>query len=328
MFGSGSGRPQVRGKGSMVDIIQLHDAKAQNGESPVWKNEESALYWTDIYAQRLHRYDALTGARREWSLVERLASFAFCEEGNEGGEVGGMAGSFHSGFALFNPFKGTRTWISRPLLEDKRVYFNDGRCDRSGLAYWTGSTDVSKKEGSGGLYRFGADGSCRRMVDGIISSNGIAFSPDNRTLYYADTRSYVILQFDHDPATGHLANRRVFVDIGEKGGFADGSAVDAEGYYWNARVHRGTIIRYRPDGTVEREIEVPTQAPTMVAFGGADLRTMYITSGCRPLSPEQLARETQAGSLFSMRVDVPGLPEPRFRPQPSLLARPSEPLLA
>ena len=313
----------------MVDIIQLHDARAENGESPVWKSEESALYWTDIYAQRLHRYDAKTGARREWLLVERLASFALCEnvDGNDG-EGFFMAGSFHGGFALFDPYRNTRAWVSRPLLEDKRVYFNDGRCDRSGLAYWTGSTDVSKKEASGGLYRFGADGSCRRMADGIISSNGIAFSPDNRTLYYADTRSYVIWQFDHDPATGNLANRRVFVDIGEQGGFADGSAVDAEGHYWNARVHRGTIIRYRPDGTVEREIGVPTQAPTMVAFGGDDYRTMYVTSGRRPLSPEQLARETHAGSLFSLRVDVPGLPEPRFKPQAALLALPTGPLLA
>ena len=303
------------------DIRQLHDARAENGESPVWHGEEAALYWTDIFTDRLHRYDEATGEKREWRLVEHLASFALCEGG-------GMAGSFHSGFALFDPYKGTRAWVSRPLLADDRVYFNDGRCDRSGLAYWTGSTDRSKKLAIGALYRFGADGSCRRMAEGIISSNGIAFSPDNRTLYYADTRNYVVWQFDHDPATGNLANRRVFVNVGEKGGFIDGSAVDAEGHYWNARVHRGTIIRYRPDGTVEREIEVPTQAPTMVAFGGADLQTLYVTSGRRPLSPEQLANDPQAGSLFSLRVDVPGLPEPRFKPEARLRALPTEPLLA
>lgn len=312
----------------MDKITQLHDAKAQNGESPVWMAEERALYWTDIYAQKLHRYDAVTGKDREWRLKERLASFALCETGGKGGgDVGCMAGSFHSGFALFWPDQGRRAWVSRPLLDDARVYFNDGRCDRSGLAFWTGSTDLGKKLPIGALYRFGADGSCRRMAEGTISSNGIAFSPDNRILYYADTRSYVIWQFDHDPATGNIANRRVFVNVGEEGGLADGAAVDAEGHYWGTRVHRGSIIRYRPDGSVEREIAMPTKCPTMVAFGGDDLKTLYITSGIRPLSPEQLAAETQAGSLFSMRVDVPGLPEPRFKPSRQLLAAPTEPLL-
>ncbi len=318
-------------------ISQLQDGRAENGESPVWNAQERALYWTDIYSQKLHRYDAVTGSDREWHLRERLASFAFCESGGEvegegegegGGEAGGMAGSFHSGFALFWPDRGTRAWVSRPLLGDERVYFNDGRCDRSGMAYWTGSTDTGKKLPIGALYRFGADGSCRRMAEGTISSNGIAFSPDNRILYYADTRSYVVWQFDHDPATGNLANRRVFVNVGAEGGLADGAAVDAEGHYWSARVHRGSIIRHRPDGSVEREIAMPTKCPTMVAFGGEDLQTLYITSGIRPLSPAQLAVETQAGSLFSMRVDVPGLPEPRFRPSRQLLAAPTEPLLA
>ncbi len=317
----------------MGTIAQLHDAKAQNGESPVWKAEERALYWTDIYSQKLHRYDAATGEDREWKLKERLASFAFCDGGGENGgvagsQVGCMAGSFHSGFALFWPDKGTRAWVSRPPLADAGVYLNDGRCDRSGLAFWTGSTDLGKKLPIGALYRFGADGSCRRMAEGTISSNGIAFSPDNRILYYADTRSYVVWQFDHDPATGNLANRRVFVNVGAEGGLADGAAVDAEGHYWGTRVHRGSIIRHRPDGSVEREIAMPTKCPTMVAFGGDDLQTLYITSGIRPLSPEQLAVETQAGSLFSMRVDVPGLPEPRFKPAKKLLAAPTEPLLA
>ena len=287
------------------------EAKAELGEGPVWVAEENALYWTDIYGCLLNRLDVKTGVNRAWPVKDRLGSFALCEGG-------GFIAALHSGFAYLDVEAGTLSWVARPLAADASVYLNDGRCDRSGRFYWAGTVDRSKVNKGGSLYRLSAQGTCSCVAaDVVISSNGIAFSPDNTVLYYADSRGLVIWRFDHDPATGNISNRTLFATIPEGEGFADGAAVDAEGCYWSARVFGGRILRYRPDGAIDRDIHLPFQNPTMVAFGGPDLRTLYITTSRRNLDEEQLVLQ-KAGSVFAMRVDVPGLPEPRFQIDPSL----------
>lgn len=294
-------------------------ATAELGEGPVWAERENALYWADATAGQLNRLDVRTGTNQMWQLKDRLGSFALCEGG-------GVIAALHKGFAFLDIEAGVMSWVARPFPTEAKLHLNDGRCDRSGRFYWAGTVDETRVERNGALFRLSADGKCTQMAAGVISSNGTAFSPDNRVLYYADSRGLEIWRFDHDPATGDLSNRQLFASIAEGEGLPDGAAVDAEGYYWSARVFGGRIFRYRPDGTIDRSILLPFQNPTMVAFGGPQLRTLYITSSPRNLDELEAARQ-KAGSVFAMEVDVPGLPEPRFRVSDTVRHGPREPLV-
>jgi L-arabinonolactonase len=305
--------------GSMSELSRVLDAKAQIAESPVWYPESNSLYWTEIHGFRLHRLNVETGEDQAWTVKEKVSSFAICNENL-------LVAALHSGFALINLKDGTLARIAQPLDPELHVHMNDGRCDRSGRFFWAGSLHHPRTMKNGALFRLSADGECRQMADGVIASNGVAFSPDNRILYYADSRGPHIWAFDHDPVTSELSNRRIFAALEPGKGLPDGAAVDSEGCYWTALFMGRRIVRYRPDGEIDRVIDVPFDNPTMVAFGGPDYRTLYITSGRGNLSPEQLASQPLAGGIFRMAVDVPGLPEPRFKPSAKLLALPTESL--
>lgn len=293
--------------------------EARIGEGPVWSAEERALYWTEIHGFRLHRLDTVTGETRSWPVKEKVASFALCEGG-------GLVASLHGGFALIDLDAERLIRLAEPFGPELEVHLNDGRCDRSGRHFWSGTLHEPRTRKNGALFRLSGDGVATEMAGGVIASNGIAFSPDNRVLYYADSRGPVIWAFDHDAATGSLAHRRLFATVPAGEGMPDGAAVDAEGCYWSARFMGHRIVRYRPDGKVEREIPMPVTNATMMAFGGADYRTLYITTGRGALGPEALAAEPWAGGILAMTVDVPGLPEPRFKPHPVLWTRRRESL--
>jgi sugar lactone lactonase YvrE len=292
---------------------------ARIGESPVWSDAESALYWTEIHDRKLRRLDTLTGASRTWPVKEKVASFALCEGG-------GLVAALHGGFALIDLELGTLSRLARPFAAGLEVHLNDGRCDRSGRFFWSGTLHEPRTKQNGELFRLAGDGTATRMAGGVIASNGLAFSPDNRVLYYADSRGPVIWAFDFDPATGDLANRRIFATVPPGEGLPDGAAVDAEGCYWSARFMGRRIVRYLPDGRIDREIPMPLDNATMLAFGGPDYRTLYITTGRASLGPEELARQPWAGGVLTMPVEVPGLPEPRFKPDPALWRLPTESL--
>jgi sugar lactone lactonase YvrE len=303
----------------MVELSCVLDAKAQIAESPVWYPESQSLYWTEVHGHRLNRLDVNSGRNQAWPVKEKVGSFAICNENL-------VVAALHTGFALIDLKDQTLARIAQPFDSSLNVHLNDGRCDRSGRFFWAGSLHQPRTLKNGALFRLSADGECRQMADGVIASNGLAFSPDNRILYYADSRGYVVWAFDHDPVTGNVSNRRVFVSLPTGKGLPDGAAVDSEGCYWNAVFMGRRILRFRPDGTLDREIEMPFDNPTMVAFGGPDYRTLFIASGKGNLTPEQLAGQPLAGGIFKMTVDVPGLPEPRFLPSAKLLALPSESL--
>ena len=303
----------------MVELACLLDAKARIAESPVWYPEDAALYWTAIHDFRLNRLNVRTGHNTAWPVKEKVASFAICDANL-------LVAALHSGFALIDLQRNTLARIAQPFGPELQVHLNDGRCDRSGQFFWAGTLHDPRTLKNGALFRLSACGEYRQMADGVIASNGLAFSPDNRILYYADSRGPVVWAFDLDSATGDLSNRRIFATIPVGQGLPDGAAVDTEGCYWSARFMGGRIVRYRPDGTVDRDIPMPFDNPTMIAFGGADYRTLFIASGRASLTPEQLAGQPLAGGIFAMRVDTPGLPEPRFTPAPGLLALPRESL--
>lgn len=290
----------------MAEPTCVLDAKALCGEGPVWAPEEQALYWTDIPGFTLNRFDPATGRNQAWRMAEEVCCFALCEGG-------GFIAALRTGFALIDPGRGTINHIARPRADDAEIRFNDGRCDRSGKFFWAGTMHLPRTRKAGELYRLAADGTCTRMAGDVLVSNGLAFSPDGRRMYYSDTRSRMVWRYDYAPESGAITNQTVFATPSEDQGRPDGAAVDAEGGYWSACFAGGQVIRYTPDGRVDRQIHLPVTNVTMCAFGGPELDVLYITTARENLSEEQLAKEPLAGGLFAIQAGVRGLPEPRFR---------------
>ncbi|PMZ74292.1 SMP-30/gluconolactonase/LRE family protein [Pseudomonas sp. FW305-70] len=289
------------------------DARNAVGESPVWVPEESALYWVDIPAGGLQRWSADTGQVATWKTPQMLACIA---PHADGGWVAGM----ESGFFRLHP-RNDGSLDSEPLAHvdharaDMRL--NDGRCDRQGR-FWAGSMvlNMAANAADGRLYRYSAGqrGPLDSRLSGFIVPNGLGFSPDGRTLYLSDSHPQVqqIWAFDYDIETGTPSNRRVFVDMNRHEGRPDGAAVDADGCYWICANDAGLIHRFTPDGRLDRSLSVPVKKPTMCAFGGLRLDTLFVTS-IRPGDDHD--RQSLAGGVFALDPGVKGLPEPRFQDQ-------------
>ena len=287
-----------------TDVVCVVDAKNKLGEVPVWDVEEQALYWVDIEGALLQRFHPATGAVRRWEMPERLCALALREKG-------GLVVALASGFAFFDPETGAIERLAAPEAHLPGNRMNDGKCDRRGR-FWAGTMDDSLRERTAALYRLDADLSCHRMETGIGISNSLAWSPDDRTFYYADTLVKTIFAYDFDIDTGAIRNRRVFADCRHQSGAPDGSTIDADGFLWNAHWDGWKLVRYAPDGRVDREVKLPVQKPTSCMFGGPDLATLYVTSAIWDHGAEDLKSQPRAGGLFALDVGARGLPEPRF----------------
>jgi len=274
------------------------------GEVPVWDLAEHALYWVDIEGRLLQRLHEPSGEVRVWNLPERIGSFALREKG-------GLVCAFASGFAFFDPETEAIDWIARPEAHIPRNRFNEGKCDRRGR-FWAGTMDDHLTDHTGALYRLDPDLSVHKMAAGIGISNTLAWSPDDRTMYFGDTLDSTIYAYDFDSLQGHMTNKRPFFDTKTDPGGPDGSTVDAEGYLWNAQWDGWRLTRYAPDGRVDKVVPLPVQKPTSCIFGGRDLRTLYVTTAKWDLTDDELAAQPWAGSLLALDVGVAGLPETRF----------------
>lgn len=272
------------------------------GECPLWDEREAMLWWVDCRWPAVKRLDPATGAVMMLVLPEIVGSIALRR-------AGGLLAATKSGIHLLDPSNGALDARVDPEkhLPDSR--FNDGRCDRAGR-FWAGTMSNVNRDAVGSLYRFDADFTCTKLRNAIIIPNSLAFSPDGRTMYFADTNRHTIWAYDYDPASGAATRERVFVDTG--GGRPDGSCVDADGCLWNADYGAGRVVRYTPSGEVDRVIEVPAANATCCCFGGDDLGTLYITTATQRLSPQELARQPLAGSLLALRPGAQGLAESRF----------------
>jgi D-xylonolactonase len=271
------------------------------GEGPVWSAEDRTLWFVDIKGCRIHAFDE-QGATRSFPTPE-FAAFVFPSSG------GGMICGLKSGLFHFLPSSGHFEPIVRVDAEHPSNRLNDGYVDAAGRL-WFGTMDNDEGQASGSLYRL-AGRQLRRMDSGYVITNGPAMSPDGRVLYHVDTLKRLMYAFDVD-AGGELSNKRVFLTISEPGVYPDGPVVDSQGNIWLALFGGWGVRCYSPAGQLLRTIELPVAQCTKVAFGGADLRTLYITTASVGLDDVQRAQQPLAGGLFRTRVAVPGLDARRF----------------
>jgi len=273
------------------------------GEVPRWHPLERALYWIDAFKPAVHRLDPASGKLESFTPPEKLGSFA-----PRAG--GGLLIAGRGGLAHYDPASGRLDRIVDPEEGGAVNILNDGRCDRRGR-FWVGSMSKTMERASGSLYRL-ESGHLAAVDDGIWVANGVCWSPDERRMYLADSHVKTIFVYEFDLAAGTIGPRRVFATMGDRPGVPDGSSVDAEGFIWNAVFDGSCLLRYAPDGRVNRIVQLPVSRPTACAFGGADLATLYLTTARFRLAPERLAAEPLAGGLLALDVGVKGLPEPLY----------------
>ena len=288
------------------------------GESPIWHAVEGAFYWVDIVARKIIRLHLESGVRAEWVLPERVACLAF---GSAGGLLAGLETGLFS-VTLPEPGAAGETAGTAPLQAHVRklaapafplpdMRFNDGRCDRQGR-FWAGTMvqDNPTARPAGELFRFDTQGTLSApVIDGLIVQNGLAWSPDGATMYLSDshTSQRLIWAFDYDGQTGEPHNRRLFADLHHYVGRPDGAAMDADGCYWICANDAGRVLRFTPQGKLDRQIELPAMKPSMCAFGGRALDTLFITT----IHPDAGANESD-GHVFAVRPGVTGCAETAY----------------
>lgn len=273
-------------------------ASCQLGECPVWLAERAQLLFVDVIGRRLHLFTPRSGALTSLVIEEDIG---FVAPARSGGFVAGL----RSGIWLLDEAGRKRRLLARNPADVLTVRFNDGGIDARGRLL-IGTIDETKRHGRAGLYRLDA-GKLTEIASGLMTSNGVAFAPDGRTLYHSDTPRFVIYQCDYRPGAGEVGNRRVFAQLDPKAvdrGRPDGAAVDCDGCYWSALYEGSRLNRYDPAGRLIGEFPLPARCPTMPAFGGADLKTLYVTTA--------KAADGSGGGLYALQVEIPGLPHRSF----------------
>jgi L-arabinonolactonase len=286
------------------EIRVAYDARNIVGEVPMWHPTEQALYWVDTRKPCLQRLEK-DGSVRSWAMPSNIGSYVFRQNG-------GIIAGLKTGFAAVDLQTGEVTHILDPEPDMPENRLNDGRCDRRGR-YWVGSRNPGTEEATGSLYRLDPDFTCHRMDTGFIVANGMAFSPDDRTLIFGDSTAETFYRYDLDLEAGTLSNRQTYLTTHNFPWRVDGATFDAEGYYWCALLGDWSIGRFDPRGRLDRIIRLPVSHPTMCNFGGPDLDILYVTSGTVFLNAEEQARQPLAGALFEIHgLGVKGVAESLF----------------
>lgn len=289
----------------MLRIEIFSEDRNALGEGPLWDVAEQRLYWIDSYKPAVYSADVTGGNRREWLLPEPVGSLALREKG-------GAIVSLRSGFHALDFTTGKVSLIAETQPGELTPRMNDGKVDRQGR-FIAGSMDFEERNGVGKLFRLDADLSLHELDCDIICSNGPCFSLDGKTLYFADTGKRVIYAYDYDTATGDVRSRRIFTSFENLRGLPDGATVDQDGFVWSTEVYSGRLIRFDPDGVVDRIVGLPVQSTTSLTFGGPNLDVAFVTSMARPFN-HQYHREYEAGCVFAIHgLGVRGVPELRFK---------------
>ncbi len=274
------------------------------GEGPLWSPGEQALYWIDIAGRQIHRLDG-DGVVRTWDVPAKPGCLALRAGG-------GLVVALATGVHALDPDSGTVTLLVHPEPGQPANRLNDGAADARGRL-WVGSMDdAEEKTDAGTLYRIDPDRTVTPTLTGLGVSNGIGWSPDGATMYHADSTSRTISAYDFDAATGEISGGRTFATDDDC--YPDGLTVDADGYVWSAKWDGWRVVRYDPSGTIDRVLPMPVQRPSCVAFGGADLDRLYVTSARTNLSPAALAAGPLAGALLVVEdLGLRGVAEPACR---------------
>jgi sugar lactone lactonase YvrE len=281
------------------------DAHAAIGESPTWVPKENALYWIDVKAPALHRYLPANGATRTWALTSDVGGFALMEDNN-------ALVALREGMFRLDLKTGTLDQMALPPFDPALFRFNEGACDAKGR-FWVGVMFDPLKgkppKQPGQLHSFTLNGGLRREPDAAELHNGMAWSASGNAFFLSHSYAREILVFDYDMENGYLSNRRVFATIPEGFGIPDGAATDTDGGYWCALHGGGKLRRFNGDGSLDCDIQLPVNQPTMCAFAGMDLSTFYITSASDKMSDTEKAQQPLAGALLSLE---PGQAEEAF----------------
>lgn len=286
------------------------DAHAVIGEGPWWDARAGLLYWIDVKGRRLHAFDPETAADRAVGLGKQPGTVVGRAAG--GGRPGGLLMAMEDGFAFVDPGSGASTPLFDPEADRAGNRFNDGKCDSAGR-FWAGSMDDAEKGRTGALYRLGTDLSCERVLDGVGISNGIAWSPDDRTMYYIDTPTRRVDAFDFDAGTGRISGRRVAFELPRGMGFPDGMTVDEEGMLWIALWMGWGLGRWDPaTGRLLAKVDLPIARTSSCAFGGPALDRLYITTASIGVGPGEAAGQSHAGGLFAYEAGIRGAPSVPF----------------
>lgn len=281
------------------------DVRASLGECPLWSLDERVLYWVDINAPSLNRFDPATGENLAMPMPASIGCAALRDDG-------GFVVALRTGIWLAGARGNLERSVAAPPYEPGHHRFNDGRVDPQGR-FVVGSMNENRDADDAALYRLDADYTLTRLFGNMTTSNGLAWSPDGRTMYHSDTPARIVRAYDYAAGPELPANGRTFAQFPGETDRPDGGVCDSAGNYWSAFYRGGKIVKLSPQGALVAEYPVPAMCPTMCAFGGDDLRTLYVTTARQMRDDAELARLPQSGSIFAMRVDEPGLPEARFR---------------
>lgn len=289
----------------------VHAAPMQVGECPLWHPAERNIYWVDIGGFAVHRVHPLTGEHRSWCMDSDPSALAMHPHG-------GLVVALRRGFVHLDTVSGEVTDLAPAPYDTTRARFNDGRVDPAGR-FWAGTIYEPRDRQAAAMYCLEKGVVSLKWEGGMTNSNGLGFAPDGGTMYHADTTSHRIDRYVFDVASGLASGRQTFQQFSADksnnyGGRPDGGAVDSEGAYWCAMFEGGRVLRFAPDGTLLREIALPLRCPTMVAFGGDDLRTLYITSASHGRSDAERAAYPLTGCVLALEVDVAGRAEPMYVP--------------
>lgn len=272
------------------------------GECPRWHQETQTLWWVDILKHQIHSHNPVSNIHGILQLKEEIGCFTWCEKG-------GLLVGTQSGLSFIkNLSTAELTPIANPEADKPWQRFNDGRCDPAGR-FIAGTQNPRKDSSFGTFYQLDLQQQLRPLIGKSWTCNGLAFSPDGKTLYWSDTPNHVIYSCKYDVSTGQVSEQRKFYVVPENLGRPDGGAVDSAGNYWSCQYAGGRILCISPYGELLKNIELPVTNPTCPCFGGPDLKTLYITSASQKLSEEHLAEHPMEGALLALDVDIPGLPE-------------------
>ena len=290
----------------MTRIATALDAHATIGEAPTWVAREQALYWIDVKAPALHRFVPSSGATRTWPVTSDLGGFALFDDG-------AALVALRHGLHRLDLDSGALERLVPPPFDPSLFRFNEGACDTQGR-FWVGVM-FDPLEGSppprpGGLHSYTTSGGLRAEPDAAELHNGMAWSADGRTFWLSHSNAGQVFAFDYEPVDGRLSNRRVFATVDDASGLPDGAAIDVDGGYWCALHGAGRLRRFDAYGRFDRDIALPVGQPTMCAFAGDALGTLYVTSASDGMSEDALRREPLAGALFALDAGTRGIERP------------------